>query len=142
MAWRKPTSDDLAARLSDMEIEAFRTSFTGEGDPVEMLLGDTAALFRGAIRTGGRSRMSPVAGTLPEAAISKAMDYAVFDVLKRLDIVPNEARTKSRTDAEDFLKRLEEGRFEVEDDDAPNGETPRLALTPSFTRPRPPRLLD
>ena len=97
MAWRKPTSDDLAARLSDMEIEAFRTSFTGEGDPVEMLLGDTAALFRGAIRTGGRSRMSPVAGTLPEAAISKAMDYAVFDVLKRLDIVPNEARTKSHT---------------------------------------------
>ena len=142
MAWRKPTSDDLAARLSDMEIEAFRTSWTGEGDPIERLLGDTAALFRGAIRTGGRSRMSPDASTLPEAAISKAMDYAVFDVLKRLDIVPNEARTKSRTDAEEFLKRLEEGRFEVEDDDAPNGEAPRLALTPSFTRPRPPRLLD
>ena len=142
MAWRKPTSDDLAARLSDMEIEAFRTSWTGEGDPIERLLGDTAALFRGAIRTGGRSRMSPVDGTLPEAAISKAMDYAAYDVLKRIDIVPNEARSRARTDADDFLKRLEEGRFEAEDYEEPNGEDPRLALTPSFTRPRPPRLLD
>ena len=142
MSWRKPTSDDLAARLSDMELEAFRSSWTGVGDPIALLLGDTAALFRGAIRTGGRSRMSPVDGTLPEAAISKAMDYAAFDVLKRLDVTINEDRRRARTDAEDFLKRLEEGRFEVEDDDAPNGEAPRLALTPSSTRPRPPRLLD
>ena len=142
MAWRPTTSDDLAARLSDMEIEAFRTSWTGEGDPVELLLGDTAALFRGAIRSGGRSRMSTVEGTLPAAVISKAMDYAAFDVLKRLDVTINEDRRRARQDAEDFLKRLEEGKYEVEDDDAPDGEDPRLALTPSFTPPCPPRLLD
>lgn len=142
MAWRLTTSDDLAARLSDMEIESFRTSYTGEGDPVELLLNDTAALFRDAIRTGGRARMSPKAAALPESVISKAMDYAAFDVLKRLDVPINEDRRRARQDAEDFMHRLEDGRFEVEDDETPGGEDPRLALTPSFTRPRPPRLLD
>ncbi len=117
--WRIATSDDLAATTSDMEIEAFRTSYTGEGDPVQQLLNRTAARFRAAIRTGGRARMSKIPYAIPESVISPAMDYAAFDVLKRLDIVPNEARTKARTDAQELLKRLEEGTFEVESD----GET-------------------
>lgn len=117
--WRQTTSDDLAATTSDQEIEAFRTSYTGEGDPIDILLNRTAAMFRAAIRTGGRARMSRIPYALPESVISKAMDYAAFDVLKRLDIVPNDARTKAREDAEDLLKRLERGEFEVESD----GET-------------------
>lgn len=117
--WRQTTSDDLAATLSDMEIEAFRTSYTGDGDPVLQLLNRTAALFRAAIRTGGRARMSQIPYAIPEAVISPAMDYTAYDVLKRIDIVPNEARTKARTDAQELLKRLEEGTFDVESD----GET-------------------
>ena len=119
MAWRLTTSDDLAATLSDMEIEAFRTSWTGDGDPIELLLSRTAALFRAAIRTGGRAKLSRIAYALPEAVISKAMDYAAFDVLKRLDVAINEDRRRARTDAEELLKRLEKGDFEVESD----GET-------------------
>lgn len=117
--WRIATSDDLAATLSDQEIEAFRTSYTGDGDPVEILLNRTASMFRAAIRTGGRARMSRIPYAIPEAVISKAMDYAAFDVLKRLDITINEDRRKAREEAEDLLKRLERGEFEVESD----GET-------------------
>ena len=116
MAWRITTSDDLAATLSDMEIEAYRTSWTGEGDPVELLLSRTAALFRGAIRTGGRVKMAKLPYSLPESVISKAMDYAAFDVLKRLDVAINEDRRRARTDAEELLKRLEKGEFEPESD--------------------------
>ena len=117
--WRIATSDDLAATLSDQEIEAYRTSFTGEAEPIELLLNRTAAMFRAAIRTGGRARMSRIPYAIPESVISKAMDYAAFDVLKRLDITINEDRRKAREEAEDLLKRLERGEFEVESD----GET-------------------
>lgn len=116
MAWRITTSDDLAATLSDMEIEGFRTSWTGDGDPIELLLNRTAALFRGAIRTGGRVKMAKLPYSLPESVISKAMDYAAFDVLKRLDVAINEDRRRARTDAEDLLKRLEKGEYEPESD--------------------------
>ena len=117
--WRVATSDDLAATLSDQEIEAYRTSFTGEAEPIELLLNRTAAMFRAAIRTGGRARMSRIPYAIPESVISKAMDYAAFDVLKRLDIAINDDRRKAREEAEDLLKRLERGEFEVESD----GET-------------------
>ena len=117
--WRIATSDDLAATLSDQEIEAYRTSFTGEAEPIELLLNRTAAMFRAAIRTGGRARMSRIPYAIPESVISKAMDYAAFDVLKRLDIAINDDRRKAREEAEDLLKRLERGEFEVESD----GET-------------------
>ena len=117
--WRETTQDDLAVTLSDQEIEAYRTSFTGEADPTGLLLNRTAAMFRAAIRTGGRARMSRIPYAIPEAVISKAMDYAAFDVLKRLDIAINEDRRRAREEAEDFLKRLEKGDFEVESD----GET-------------------
>ena len=70
--------------------------------------------LRAAIRTGGRSRMSREEYALPESVISKAMDYAVYDILKRLDRVPNEARNRARERAEEFLRRLEEGKVEVE----------------------------
>ena len=117
--WRRATSDDLAATLSDQESEGYRTSYTGEGDPIEMLLNRTASLFRAAIRTGGRARMSRDPYAIPEAVISKAMDYATFDVLKRLDVAINEDRRRARGEAEELLKRLEKGEFEVEND----GET-------------------
>ena len=117
--WRKTTYDDLAATLSDMELQSYRTSFAGEGDPIELLLNRTAARFRASIRTGGLSRLSRVPYAIPESVISPAMDYAAFDVLKRLDVPINEDRRRARTDAEDLLKRLEDAKFEVESD----GET-------------------
>ena len=117
--WRLPTATDLAATLSDMEIEAYRTSFADEGDPIAIRLNLTAARFRGAIRTGGRSRMSREEYSLPESVIGVAMDLAAYNILKRLDVAINEDRRKAYEKAEDFLRRLEEGKIEVESD----GET-------------------
>ena len=117
--WREATQSDLEATLSDMEIEAYRTSYAEESDPIAARLDLTAARFRAAIRTGGLSRLSRIPYALPESCIEIAMDYTAYKILKRLDIVPNEARTKAYEKAEDFLRRLEEGKIEVESD----GET-------------------
>lgn len=113
MAWRTPSEDDLCATLSQTEIDAYRRS-TGGTDPVGALLLRTSALFRGAIRTGGRARLSPVETEIPESAISKAMDYAAYDMLKRQDREVVQDRRDARRDAEEFMRRLEKGDFEVE----------------------------
>jgi len=113
MAWRTPTEDDLVATLSQAEVDSYRRS-AGGSDPVGLLLRRTAALFRGAIRTGGRARLSPVETEIPESAISKAMDYAAYDVLKRQNREVVEDRRRARGEAEEFMKRLEKGDFEPE----------------------------
>ena len=117
--WRLATQSDLEATLSDMEIEAYRTSFAEEGDPIAIRLNLTAARFRAAIRTGGLSRMSRTQYAIPESCIEVAMDYTAYKILKRLDVAINEDRRKAYEKAEDFLRRLEEGKIEVESD----GET-------------------
>ncbi len=109
MAWRKPDADDLVATLSQKEVDAFRKSADFAFDPVERLLSRTVAMVRGYIRSGGKCRLSPDESLIPESTISKAMDYAAFDVLKRLSILPNEARTKARESAEDYFRRIGDG---------------------------------
>lgn len=123
MAWRTPTEDDLVATLSQAEVDSFRRS-TGGLDPVGALLRRTSALFRGAIRTGGRARLSPVDTEIPESVVSKAMDYAAFDVLKRQNREIIKDRRDARRDAEEFMRRLERGDFEPES----YGETDEAAV--------------
>lgn len=109
--WRRPDNDDLVATLSQKEIDAFRASAGFAADPIERLLTRTAAMVRGYIRSGGKCALSPNEGEIPESTISKAMDYAAFDVLKRLNLKPNEARTQARTAAEEFFRRIEDGKI-------------------------------
>ena len=100
MAWRAPTSADLAATLSQAEVEAFDQSVPSGGTvtPSADLVARTASFVRGFVRRNHRVRLGP-AGTLPEGLISPAMDYAAFDVLKRLPVEVGAARVKAREEA-------------------------------------------
>lgn len=100
MAWRAPTRDDLIATLSREEVEAFdQSAATGSTTaPSADLVARTASFVRGFVRRNHRVRLGP-AGTLPEGLISPAMDYAAFDVLKRLPVEVGAARVKAREEA-------------------------------------------
>jgi len=104
MAWRAPTTADLAATLSQAEVDAFDQSVPtpaqGESamSPSADLVARTASFVRGFVRRNHRVRLGP-AGTLPEGLISPAMDYAAFDVLKRLPVEVGAARVKAREEA-------------------------------------------
>lgn len=112
--WRKPTADDLAATLSQKEIDAFRRSASFDADPVEALLRRTTALVRGYIRSNGNVRAAPDERTMPESCISPAMDYAAYDILKRMNVVVNESRQKARDDALEFFRDIVAGKFNPE----------------------------
>ena len=145
MAWRTLKKADLAATLSQKEIDAYQQSAApsgGRADPVADLLGRTAEMVRGYCRANRSLRVSPVPGTIPESLVSPAMDYAAFDVLKRMPTPISEPRQKARDAAVALFERVADGDFTPEDaEDA--GETPASAVaSPHFLEPVPPRLLD
>ena len=117
--WRTVDENDLAATLSQQEVDAYRRSASLDAsDPVARLLSRTAALVRGYIATNGKvARMGP-SGTLPESLVSPAMDYAAFDVLKRVNVPVNEDRRRARERAEDLFRDVAQGKYTPEADGA------------------------
>ena len=117
--WRTVDENDLAATLSQQEVDAYRRSASLDGsDPVARLLSRTAALVRGYIATNAKvARMGP-SGTLPESLISPALDYAAFDVLKRVNVPVNEDRRRARERAEDLFRDVAQGKYTPEADGA------------------------
>ena len=117
--WRTVDENDLAATLSQGEIDAFRQDASLDGsDPVARLLKRTAQMVRGYIATNGKVRRMGPSGTLPESLISPAMDYAAADVLKRINVPLNDDRRKARERAEDLFKDVAAGKYTPESDDA------------------------
>ena len=117
--WRTVDENDLAATLSQGEIDAFRQDASLDGsDPVARLLSRTVAMVRGYIATNGKVRRMGRSGTLPESLISPAMDYAAADVLKRINVPLNDDRRKARERAEDLFKDVAAGKHTPESDDA------------------------
>ena len=117
--WRKVDESDLAATISQQEIDAYRQSSSLDGsDPVERLLARTVALVRGYVATNGKvARMGP-SGTLPESLVSPAMDYAAYDILKRVPVPVKEDRRRAREQAEALFKEIAAGKYTPESDGA------------------------
>jgi len=108
--WRKPTVTDLAQTISQAEIDAYRQDAALDGsDPAEKLVATTADLVRGYIRSSGKSKLSPVAGEIPESLISPAMDYAAYQVLKRQPIEVGKDRVEAYKAAVQIFRDVANG---------------------------------
>lgn len=137
MAWRKPETRDLTAKLNQREATAFKQhpDFVSMADPAADILEQTAEMVRGYCRTNKQLRMSPVAGTIPEGLMSPAMDYAAFDLLKRINVAPNEARKTAWEKAIELFERVASGEYipeswsadeTAEDDTSSNKAVPKF----------------
>ena len=127
MAWRKPTQEDLVARLSQTEISAFTRASTFETDAAEGVLAQSAAFARDAMRSGGRCRLSPTDGEIPDGLFRPVLAIAILDLLNRFIVHPTEARREAARAAEDYLKEIAAGRIVPESFDAEGGEEAKSA---------------
>ena len=127
MAWRKPTQEDLTVRLSQDETDAFASQSGFTADTVDGILAQSAAFARDAIRSGGRCRLSPMDGTIPEGLFRPVLAIAILDLLNRLSIAPTDARRDAAKAAEDYLKDIAAGRIVPESFDAEGGEEAKSA---------------
>ena len=131
--WRTIDETDLAATISQSEIDAFRQDASLDGsDPVARLLDRTVATVRGLVSCNGSVRMCPVPQTLPLSLISPAMDYAAYDILKRLPVPVGEDRRKARERADALFEKIATGQMTVESytEDGSIDEDKRPATSP------------
>ena len=138
MSWRKPVLRDIAAKLNQKELDEFRASpdFVSDADPVGDILELTAESVRGFCRSNKQLKMCPTAATIPEGLMTFAMDYAAFDILKRINIVPNEARKAAWEKAVDLFEKVASGTFIPEswkDGEEEQDDTSANRAFPHFT---------
>jgi len=127
--WRSITLDDIAATVSQAELETYRRSEPDSGkDPIVILLNGTAALVRAYCRSNSSIVLSPRANEIPDSLITLACDYAAFDILKRHPTKMTDARRTARKDAIDQLKSIAAGELTPESFAEP-GQTPSGATT-------------
>lgn len=143
--WTVPSETDLAAALSQREIDAFRASPAAsmDADPVRSVLDQAAGLVRASCRSNGRVKIDAgSASSIPRSCMRALCAIAAFDVLKRLPVPVGEDRRKAYEDALAFLRDVAAGRITpegAEDED----DTADAAPLPVSAEPHtPPRLLD
>ena len=143
--WIEPTETDLAANLSQGEVDAFRRDGALDGtDPVAPLLDRTASLVRTWIASGGRcSKMGP-AGTIPAGLVIPAMDYAMAKVLNRINMPLSEDRRAALKRAEEIFDKIARGEIAVENyvEEGEVEASASPASTPAAAPATPERLLD
>ena len=142
--WRTVDETDLAATVSQGEIDAFRADGPTDGsDPVARLLVSTVDAVRGYISCNGAVRMGP-SGTIPRGLVIPAMDYAMGKVLNRIGVPLTDDRRKALEAATALFEKISRGAITPESY-AENGqldEDTRPANAPVFAPAHPERLLD
>lgn len=131
MTWRAPTNDDLTSTLSKREVGLFcgMDDAVGGADTVAGILAETVALVRAYCRSNGNVRLSPDAATIPASLMGPAMDYAAYNLLKRLPVPIEEARTHAYDSALRILRDIASGTLTPEGHgDAPESTSGKVAV--------------
>lgn len=145
MAWRKPELRDIAAKLNQRELDAYRQhpDFVSAADPVADLLEMTAESVRGFCRSNRQIRMSPAAGSIPEGLMAFAMDIAAYDVLTRINVKVSDDRKAKWEKALEWMEKAANGSFTPESwggDGGEDGDTASNRAEPAFGAQRYKRL--
>ena len=130
--WRTVDETDLAATVSQGEVDAFRADGPTDGsDPVARLLQSTVDAVRGYISCNGAVRMGP-SGTIPRGLVIPAMDYAMGKVLNRIAVPLSEDRRKALEAAMALFEKISQGAITPESytEDGTVDEDKRPATSP------------
>lgn len=130
--WRTVDETDLAATLSQGEVDAFRADGPTDGsDPVARLLQSTVDAVRGYISCNGAVRMGP-SRTIPRGLVIPAMDYAMGKVLNRIGVPLTEDRRKALEAATALFEKISQGAITPESytEDGTVDEDKRPATSP------------
>ena len=111
--WRTLTRDDLISKQSEQEANAFAKK-AWSIDPIPPILTMTADYVRDACRSNGNVRLSPEPHSIPGGTITKALDYAIYDLLKRIGVPIGKDREKAREKAEIYFDDVAKGKINPE----------------------------
>lgn len=130
--WRKPDIEDFYATLEQSEADLFSRSDGSALDTIQRQIDLAVSHARGFIRSGRKCAMSADESLLPEMLVAPAMDFAVFNLLKRLRRDVNASRTKAYDRACALFEKIGAGAIVPED----YGEAPdKLEKAASLAHP-------
>lgn len=134
--WRKVTREDFTATLSEKEIRVFGQNENYDETTIDKQIANTVSAVRGFVRSGRKCRMPDDETLLPDMLVAPAMDFAAFNLLKRFNRNPNEARTKAYERAQALFEKVAAGAIVPEDyGESPSDVVPETSLArPSFKR--------
>ena len=132
--WRVLTRDDLISKQSEQEANAFSKK-AWSIDPIPPILTMTADFVRDACRSNGNVRLSPEPHSIPGGTITKALDYAIYDLLKRIGVPIGKDREKAREKAEIYFDDIAKGKINPESygaDDTAQSGGPAVSLVSTY----------
>ncbi|MBR0197942.1 MAG: hypothetical protein IJQ34_07395 [Kiritimatiellae bacterium] len=136
--WRKPTIDDFYATLESDEAALFARNENEDLAPLERQMAMAVSHARGFVRSGRKCRMSADEALLPDMLITPAMDYAAFNILKRLRRNVNDSRTKAYERACSLFEKIGQGLIVPEDyGEDPSEVEPASSLAKASIMPKP-----
>lgn len=140
MDWVTLSEADLAATLSQREIDAFRQDASTDGtDAVQALLDRTAATVRVYLASNTAVRLPADPTAIPPGLVSPACAIAAYDILKRLPVPVGEDRKAAKDEAMEMLSKIASGQLTVA---APDETQNAVASAPKTAPATPRRLLD
>lgn len=112
--WKKPTKNNLAAYMSQDEMDAYRTSMgyeNGGSDPIDDVLAETVAMVRGYCHV----KLDDDDSTIPPSLMSSAMVIARYRILTRMPVqIEIESRRVDYERAMEHLALVAKGEVLVE----------------------------
>ena len=125
MAWITLTEDALKARLSGVELAAWRKAAlaSGQSDPVAQVFAGVTAEVRGYV-AGNRANSLGAGATIPEELLDAAMALVVARLTTRLPLSLTEERREAKNDAVALLRSVARGDFRVASAETPAAEQP------------------
>lgn len=136
MAWITLTEAAALTAVNAPTLEAARTAAiaTGQADPLPLVIAQVVNQVRGSVGASGRYRLG-ADGTIPSKLEAAALDLLAVRLLGRLDLEISDAKRTLYKTAEDTLRAVAAGNFDIEEPLIPSDE-PSSAPTPRITRRR------
>lgn len=113
--WKAPDIDDFYATLEESEADLFARTDGSAIDTIQRQIALAVSHARGFIRSGRKCRMAADESLLPEMLVAPAMDFAAFNLLKRLRRDVNDSRTKAYERACSLFEKIGAGAIVPED---------------------------
>jgi hypothetical protein len=99
----------MIAKLSESEANAFAKKAWAV-DPIPALLVMTGDYVRDCCRSNGNVRLSPEPHSIPSGTITIAIDWAIYDLLKRIGAPVGKDRVHAKERAEDYFDKIASGK--------------------------------
>jgi hypothetical protein len=125
MSWITLTEDHVKARLSGVELAAWRKAALapGQADPVQEVLAGVTSEVRGYVG-GNRNNVLDVGSTIPSELLDASMALVIARLSTRLPISMTAERKDSKDSAIALLRDVAAGRFFIGSASSPAADQP------------------